>query len=356
MRRIVRSFVGLALLLSLLTPAAPTKAGPAPLTPAQIQELGGAALIEAARREGRVTVITALTAAEAEFMARRFMETFPEIQVELIRRGGGEQYELVASELVAGRFRGDVIEQSSPALLTRLQERFLVLDRYTSPSDGKYKNPYVVPGLFHTPFLQLHGFAYNTALVTGQDIPRRWRDLLNPRFDGRRSVVSATAGGCAEAVWYVLEQEFGVRFWQEVAARKPIITTSNGLMIQMLARGEVMVTTMLDVAARPQMKRGAPVQMVYPVDGVAPCVFVSGVTKKAPHPNAARLWLNWTLSAMGQDVWVRELDLFSLREGAPEPAGVRRQDVNIKWFNPRFLVSNRDAFVKRWTEVFNYTP
>lgn len=355
MRRIIFAVAGLAMVLTLV-PSGFSRAAPASLTPAQIRELGGAQLIDAARREGQVVVITALTAAEAEFMAGRFMDTFPEIKVELVRRGGGEQYELVVSELTAGRFRGDVIEQSSPALLTRLQERFLVLDRYTSPSDAKYKNPYVVAGLFHTPMLFLHGFAYNTALVTGGDVPRQWRDLLNPKFDGRRSVVSATGGGCAEAVWYVLEKQLGERFWQDMAARKPVITSSNGLMIQMLARGEVMVTTMLDVAARPQMKRGAPVQMVYPSDGVAPCVIVSGVTKKAPHPNAARLWLNWMLSDLGQNVWVKELDLFSLREGTPEPAGVRRQDVNIIWFDPRFLVSNRDAFVKRWTEVFRYTP
>jgi len=346
----------LVLVLLMLVAGIPTTAAPPPLTQAQLGELGGAQLIEAAQREGGVVVYTAVTGNEAEYLAKRFMEQFPGIRVELVRRGGGELYELIAAEVTAGRFRGDVIEQSSPALLTRLQTLFLVLEPYTSPSDAKYNNPYVVSRLFHTPWLILHGFAYNTALVRGGDIPTRWRDLLNPAFDGRRSVVSATGGGCAEALWFVLDKQVGQGYWREMAARKPIITSSNGLMIQMLARGEVVVTTMLDVAARPQIKQGAPVTMVYPRDGVAPCVNVTGVTKKAPHPNAGRLWLNWTLSELGQTVWVKELGLFSLRQGMPDPPGINRRDLNIIWFDPRPLASNRDAFVKRWTEVFNYTP
>ncbi len=329
---------------------------PPGLTPGQVSQLGGADLIEAAQREGKAVVYTSNTSNEAEFLAKRFMESFPKVQVEVVRRGGGELYELIASELTGGRFRGDVIEQSSPALLTRLQKLFLVLDHYTSPSDGSYKNPYTVPGLFHTPWLILHGFAYNSALVTGGSVPSSWKDLLNPAFDGRRSVVAASAGGCAEALWYVLDRLFGESYWREMAARKPVISTSNGLMIQMVARGQVLVTTMLDEAARPQIKRGAPVSLVVPKEGVAPCVTVSGVARKAPHPNAARLWLNWSLSELGQGVWVRELDLFSLREGMPEPAGINRKEVKIVWFDPQFLIVHRDEFVKRWAQLFNYTP
>lgn len=329
---------------------------PQGLTPAQLSQVGGGDLIEAAQREGKVVVYTSNTSTEAEFLAKHFMETFPKIQVEVVRRGGGELYELIASELTGGRFRGDVIEESSPALLTRLQKLFLVLDHYTSPSDGLYKNPYVVPGLFHTPWLILHGFAYNSALVSGGNVPSTWKDLLNPAFDGRRSVVAASAGGCAEALWYVLDKLVGESYWREMAARKPVISTSNGLMIQMVARGQVLVTTMLDEAARLQIRRGAPVAMIFPKEGVAPCVTVSSIARKAPHPNAARLWLNWTLSDLGQGVWVKELDLFSLREGMPGPAGINRKDVKIMWFDPQFLILHRDEFVKHWAQLFNYTP
>ncbi len=344
-------------LLGVVLGLTPTNAAAPPaLTPSQIAQLGGADLIDAAQREGRVVVYTANTQAEAEYVAQRFMEQFPRVQVEVVRRGGGELYELAAAELTANKFRGDVIEQSSPALLTRLQQLFLVLDHYTSPSDALYKSPYVVPGFMHVPWLILHGFAYNSALVHSAPAPSGWKDLLDPAFDGRRSVVAATAGGCAESVWYVLDRLFGENFWRDVAARKPVISTSNGLMLQMVTRGQVLITTMLDEAARPQIKRGAPLVMVYPREGAAPCPTVSGIARKAVHPNAARLWVNWSLSELGQGVWVRDLGLFSLREGMPGPAGINPKDVKIIWFDPHYMILHRDEIVKRWAQIFNYTP
>jgi len=351
--------VSAALMILLLVWAglapAPIRAAapPPPMTPAQISQLGGQDLIDAAEREGHMVLYTANTESEADHLAQRFMEQFPRVQVEVVRRGGGELYELIAAELTANKFRGDVIEQSSPALLTRLQQLFVVLDHYTSPSDSAYKTPYVVPGLIHAPWLILHGFAYNSAAVTTK--PSSWKDLLNPAFDGRRSVVAATAGGCAESVWYVLDRLYGDSFWRDVAARKPVVSTSNGLMLQMVTRGQVLITTMLDEAARPEIRRGAPVTMVYPTEGVAPCPTVSGVVRKAAHPNAARLWENWSLSELGQDVWVKEFGLFSLRTGMPAPTGITPPS-KILWFDPQTLIIHRDEIVKRWTQIFNYTP
>jgi iron(III) transport system substrate-binding protein len=348
----VRTLMALALLFGVAVTSAQV---PANLTAEQIDELGGAELIEAAQREGRVVIYSALTQSLLDQLAQHFMRTFPGIEVETVRHGGGQLYEVIAAEARSNQLRADVIEQSSWALMADLQQQFEVLTPYTTPSD-EYYDPLFPEyhGTLITPRTQLHLMAYNTALVQADEVPRTWDDLLNPAFDGRRSVVTATGGGCAEALWYMLGQTKGPEYFQAVADTNPVISDANGLMIQALARGETLITTMLDAVALTQIGQGAPVAIVYPEEGVAACSHASGVARQAANPNAARLWYNWTVSELGQRVWTDEIGGYSLRRGMPLPEGV--DQVTIYEPDLQWLVDNRDEFVTTWARQFNYTP
>jgi iron(III) transport system substrate-binding protein len=321
-------------------------------------ELGGASLIEKAKEEGRVVVYTAQTDEQAGGLTEAFEKDFG-IDVELVRKPGAELGVIIASEAEAGKLRADVVEQSDINEAERLNEEFDLFETYESPSDAQYPSQYPI-GPFYPPYRILHGFAYNTSLVDEADAPKTWEDYLDSAFDGRRAHVAIGGGGCSWALGLfegkVLSQgQDHTEYWQKVADKDPVLSVSNGQLVQQLAQGELEITTMLDSVARGAIGTGAPIEMVYPPEGLAPCDYASGVVREAEHPNAARLFVNWTLSERGQSVWVEDVGGFSLRKGMPTPEDAP-DEVNV-WEMPLSEYrSLQRPWAAEWNQMFDYTP
>jgi iron(III) transport system substrate-binding protein len=320
-------------------------------------ELGGAQLIDAANKEGRLVLYTAQTVDEANGMAEAFEKDFPDIDVEVVRKSGAELFELVSSEARAGKLRADVMEQSDIVLALDLQEEFDLFEPQDSPSDAAFPDEYPVKA-FYPVYEILHAFAYNTQLVDEADAPKTWEDYLDPAFNGRRAHVAAGGGGCSWALTLFQGKELAgedhAEYWRKVAALNPTLSVSNAQLIQQLGQGEFMISTMQAAVAEGAIKDGAPVKMVYPPEGVPTCDMVSAVVRKAANPNAARLYWNWSLSKRGQSVWVNDLDGVSVREDLSIPKIVPA-DTNI-WHTPLdAYMELRDKWVADWNDIFNYT-
>lgn len=324
-------------------------------------ELGGADLIAKAEKEGHLTLYTANTLEQAQRMADAFHDAFPKIDVELQRQAGSTLYEVVRSELHAGKLRADVIEESDLGLSESLPKDLFV--KRESPSDAQYPKQWPAAGAFYPVYEDPHGFAYNTALVDDADAPKSWEDYLNPAFNGQRAHVAPSAGGCSWVLGLyegkVLgEQQLGNHeaYWKKVAATDPSISPSNGEMIQRLSQGELKISTMLLSAAALPISQGAPVKFVFPTEGLPACDIVTGVVAKAPHPNAARLYQNWSLSQRGQTTWTG-FGGYSVRKDVKPPKGT---PPNLEiWQTPLDEYLDEDLKSKwegEWNKLFHYTP
>lgn len=324
-------------------------------------ELGGADLIAKAEKEGHVTVYTANTLEQAQRMADAFHKTFPKIKVELQRQAGSDLFELVQSEMHANKLRADVIEESDLGLEEALPKDLFA--KQQSPSDSAFKHEWPAAGAFYPAYVDPHGFAYNSALVKGADVPTSWQDYLNPAFNGQRAHVAPPAGGCSWVLGLYEGKVLGEQmrgdheaFWKAVAATKPSISPSNGEMIQRLSQGELKISTMLESAAALPISQGAPVKFVFPKEGLPACDIVTGIVAKAPHPNAARLYENWSLSKRGQSAWVG-FGGFSGRTDVPHPKGT---PPGLKiWDTPLDLYLDdgfKNKWESQWNSIFHYTP
>lgn len=325
------------------------------------KELGGADLIAKAEREGHVTVYTANTLEQAHRMADAFHKTFPKIEVEVQRQAGSDLFEVVQSELRANKLRADVIEESDLGLEEALPKDLFAEQQ--SPSDPAYSKQWPAEGKFYPVIVDPHGFAYNSSLVDASQAPKSWQDYLNPAFNGQRAHVAPPAGGCSWVLGLYEGKVLGGQklgdheaYWKKVAATKPSISPSNGEMIQRLSQGELKISTMLLSAAALPISQGAPVKFVFPEEGLPACDIVTGVVAKAPHPNAARLYENWSLSHRGQETW-RGFGGFSGRTDVKPPKGT---PAGLKiWDTPldEYLDNNlKDKWEGEWNAIFHYTP
>jgi len=202
--------------------------------------------------------------------------------------------------------------------------------------------PELVPQeVFTNPFrATIHSIGINTKLVPPADEPKLWADVLSPKFKGKIVSEDPRGSGSGGSIMASLELAFGTEFLHKLAAQNIFFDRNAGTILAGLVRGEhaLFLSASHDdmIVAR---KNGAPVKFLKPMDGTRANGNFQSIVKNAPHPNAVRLWIEWSLSEEGQQM-LGKVGLVPARKGiaTAEPeadlAGVKllpipqtRQDV-----------------------------
>jgi iron(III) transport system substrate-binding protein len=144
--------------------------------------------------------------------------------------------------------------------------------------------------------------AYNTKLLPAKDAPKKWEDLLDPKWKGKIGVINSTHhwGRLAAGAW---GDEKTLDFIKKLSAQKPLLTRA-GEMAQRLILGEVLVSaTLQDSQLHESKESGAPLAFAEQVSPVISPEYHVGVLKNAPHPNVGHLFVAFMASADVQPVW-----------------------------------------------------
>ena len=161
--------------------------------------------------------------------------------------------------------------------------------------------------------------AINTETVKDSDI-KSYKDLLNPRWSGRIMQNDPTVSGAGQQVLQALYGIMGDDFIRQLVATKPALSREDRVMLNWLAQKKVDIVIGPDGETVIEFeKAGAPIKIIVPAEGVHASAASSGVAfvKKAPHPNAARAFLNWITTKEGQTAFVKAGALHSLRLDVP---------------------------------------
>lgn len=143
---------------------------------------------------------------------------------------------------------------------------------------------------------------YNNKLVAAKDVPRKWEDLLDPKWKGKLGVINSTHhwGRLAAGPW---GDEKTLDFVKKLSAQKPLLTRA-GEMAQRLILGEVLVSaTLQDSQLHESQQSGAPLAFAEQVQPVISPEYHVGVLKDAPHPNLGHLFVIFMASPEVQELW-----------------------------------------------------
>jgi iron(III) transport system substrate-binding protein len=195
------------------------------------------------------------------------------------------------------------------------------------------------------------GIAYNTERVPEAEAPKTWKDLLDPKWRGTITTKQATSGS-QFVQWYELRRLYGDDFWKEFAKQRPKGFDSRAQLFDRLAKGDDKICGMAEWAGYQLVKeKGAPVKFVAPADGLPTATLATGVVNKAPHPEAARLFLDWLMSPRGQEVYQTNPFYYypSLRtDAAPMPGGFKLSDHKLLFPDIEKLAASHPTFIKEW--------
>ena len=284
------------------------------------------ALIEAAKKEGKFVWYTSMPTAGAVAYLDAFKKKYPFLDVsEFFRSTSYKTYSRVNIETQAGKHIADSAHVALVSANREWKSKGWLM-KYDSPAYDGYPEAIMDRGYWAPMRTFAIAMAYNKNILSGKQIPTAWWDLTDPKWKGLIGVEGADSGG-QQIEWYVLRKELGEGFWQKIAANKPRIYSGSGATMNGLLRGEIKVGMygMGFAVYRQRELEGAPIEGIWPKEGVPINIAPLAIMASAPHPNAAKLFQDWALSQEGQTEMVKLVGAYSGRSDVPSAKG------NPKW-------------------------
>jgi iron(III) transport system substrate-binding protein len=163
------------------------------------------------------------------------------------------------------------------------------------------------------------GIAWNTDLIKDADAPKSWQDLLDPRFKGKISTFTSNASSPFFA-WYLLPPVLGADYWEKMAQQQLKPYESSAQILDAIVSGETPISMQFsNTRLITVQEKNLPVKALWPAEGVPSYNSVQAILAKAPHPNAAKLFQDWTFSREGMTVAGKISGQVALRPDVPLP-------------------------------------
>jgi len=306
-----------------------------------------AKLIEGAKKEGKLAWYTSTNVTESKPLLDDFEKQYPFIKGEIFRASGEVILNRIITETRASKWNYDVVMVGEFDVLMGAR----LLAPYKSPEARNFIADFVNPnGYWSAVYVNYRAVGYNSKLVAEKDAPKQWEDLLDAKWKGKISLEEE------DYVWYGgLAKFWGKEKAQKImrALAKQDIQWRKGhtLISQLIAAGEFPLGVIYAHRIEEMKQRGAPVEWVNTVDPVVATLNGAGLSSKAPHPNTARLFIDFLLSKPAQQR-LRALRRIPARSDV-EPLSPKMDQSKLKLaIALRDSVEEYNTSIKEFREIF----
>ena len=259
-------------------------------------------VVAAAKKEGTVSFYTSIVGGKMHLQIIEDFQRETGIKVQLLDARASEMEMRFRAEASSGKYIADVTQNGTDGLAQDVKDGLVDklpdLPNFANltPDFAAKRDEYSFP-VYTIPYAIL----VNTDMVKPADEPKSWADLADPRWRGKilSDDVRAPGGGF---VWFSAAlHAMGRPYLDKMGAQQIVFSrdpTSDQLRV---ARGEFPLRIPQSYAGYVQIAgQGLPVKLVTPKEGASYVGFVAGLMKHAPHPNAARVFMNFYLQAKEQ--------------------------------------------------------
>lgn len=265
--------------------ASPTRAAAPPATAIT------PALIDAARKEGKVVWYTSVDLPLAERIARSFEAKFPGVDCRVERTGAERVFQRIGQEYSSNIHAVDVVNSSDAAHLIVWKRNGWLAPFVPEDVARHYPADHQDPdGTFASFRVFLCPLGYNSNLVKAEEAPRSYADLLDPKWAGKIVKAHPSYSGTILTATYQISRDIGWDYFEKLAKQKIMQVQSATDPPKKLALGErAIMADGVEYGMFRLKEQGQPVELIYPTEGTPLIVGPNAVFKGAPNPNAARL-------------------------------------------------------------------
>jgi len=314
------------------------------------------ALVEAAKKEGKVVWYTSVDLPLAEKIAKSFEAKYPGVAVRVERSGAERVFQRIGQEYGSNIHAVDVANSSDAAHFIVWKKQGM-LEAYVPEDVAKF---YPVEhkdadGNFASFRVWLCIIAYNTNLVKKEEAPKSYADLLDPKWKGK--IVKAHPGysGTIMTATYQMQRDLGWGYFEKLAKQNIMQVQSSADPPKRLALGErAVMADGNEYNIFQIMEKNGPVAPVYATEGSPLIVGPTGMFKGAPNPNAAKLFCSYSFSPECQQLIIDIGGLRSMHPQTKEKAGrTPFKDIKVMKDDPAAVEKTSDEIKQHYVKLFH---
>ncbi|RDC69739.1 extracellular solute-binding protein [Rhodovulum sp. 12E13] len=300
---------------------------------------------------GTLTLYTSQPNADAQATVDAFMEAYPDVEVEWFRDGTTKVMAKLRAEFEAGQPQPDVLLIADMVTMEGLEQEGRLMP-YPEADTSAY-DPAIMDdeGHYFSTKLITTGIVYNTA---AEMIPTSYTDLLKPEAEGQIAMPSPLTSGAATIHMAALtaHPDLGWDFYEGLAEQGAIPDGGNGGTYRAVAGGEKLYGFVVDFLPIRNKLDGAPVEFVFPEEGVSAVTEPAAILSTAQNPEAAKAFIDFLLSMEGQQLAADQGYLPAHPDITPPEGFPPRDEIELIEFDPAAALANDQANKERFVEIF----
>ncbi|HEY7231557.1 MAG TPA: extracellular solute-binding protein [Pseudolabrys sp.] len=311
-------------------------------------------LIEAAKKEGKIVYYTAIDIKVAQNLAKAFEQKYPGITVQVERTGSERLFQRVSQERASNIFTADVYDATDQALFVSwkkqgILEPFIPAEIIKWPASERDPD-----GAYFSVRFTLMPIAYNSNMVTAEEAPKSFADLLDQKWVGKMVKAHPGYSGGIVTSTFQVANAVGWQYFEKLGKQKVLQVQSSTEPPKKLALGERAIAADGLEYVHIQLKdAGAPIELVYPKEGTPFIPSCQGIAKNAPHPNAAKLFISFMVSQETQQYLVDVAGLRSFHPDVKDKAGrVPLSQIKLLASDPVAQEAATEDIKKKYSQYF----
>jgi len=298
-----------------------------------------------------LTLYTSQPNEDAQMTVSAFEKAHPDIEVKWIRDGTTKLTARLQAELAAGGAAPDVLLIADSVTMESLKKQDL-LAAYRSPEASRYDAQLYDPqGYYYGTKLITTGIAYHTRAPVK---PTSWQDLLKPELKNMTTLPSPLYSGAAQIHMATLmnDPQLGFAWYQKLKANGAMPQSGNGGVMSAITSGSKAYGVLVDYMAIREKAKGAPIDFVFPKEGVSIVTEPVAMMKNAKNPDGAKAFIDFVLSDEGQRLVLKQ-GYLPADPKLPAPQGFPARDsIKLMPFDPAKALADTDANKKRFADLF----
>jgi iron(III) transport system substrate-binding protein len=281
-------------------------------------------LFAQAKKEGELTWYIAHWGTDlANKVANAFTEAYPGVKVNVVRATSQVIYQRLTQDMKARVANCDVFSSADNGQYVTLKadNKLIAFEPKNLASSAPVLRDFDPQHFTTITDANPTVLCYNTKLVSESEAPKRWTDLLDPKWSGQIAVPHPGFSGAMGAWTVAMTNLYGWQFFEKLHKNKPFVARSLVDPPVTIGSGERKIGLSTVATAVGMKSRGQPIAPSYPEDGAMLNVGPTAIIAGAKHPNAARLFIEYLLSKPAGDFAAEEF-LVPIRTDVKPVAGV----------------------------------
>jgi iron(III) transport system substrate-binding protein len=247
----------------------------------------------------------------------------------------------------------DVIHTSDAGNFVDLKEQKMLLKYAPASVDQFASNFKDKDGYYFAWRSSMSVPAYNPKIINAQDTPRTWQDLLDPKWKSKMVSAHPSYSGTI-VTWEAAVTDLDKTEYLTALAKQDVMLVQSAAdPVTKVTSGErPLAINGTDYSYFNDKKKGNPVEVIYPTDGAPLVTSPSAIAQDAPHPNAARLFTEWSFSVEAQQLLV-DNGLYSGHPDVKYPADRKKLgELKLLTAEDTRLQQQAEQLKKAFTQAF----